>query len=317
MSIICLNNIISVRDHCQNQLAQSSSGYDLMDAPEINLAHLNDVANAEYLKGLNLLKNCVRLAIRDLETDFIQVLHANNFTANLHAEEISTGVFSSEYSNNGTGLKGIVLHKNNVRGIKKLKVSKIRIYPQNDHESATIKIIDSGRISELVVQLVGGRINEFLTDYVVEGNDVKILMEGVETLSSQLTCLLGCHGSVPNSCGYVKGWNGSAEIQKEGFGINAVFTCECDYSQILCRQSKSYVGKLLWLKARINVLEERVHSSRLNPFIIYGSEDAKKQRIELIQEYNADWNIFIDTIPHAITNDECFNCTGAKLVTNV
>lgn len=288
-----------------------------MDAPEINISSINDYASAEYKTGLDLLKNCVRLAIRDVESDFIQVLTANGFVANLNSEEISTGNFNAANTNNGVGEKGIVIYKSQHKGIRKLHIKKIRVFPLTDHAEATLKIIDSGRQSTLTIQLVGGRINEFLVDYTVEGNDVKILLEGVETMSSQLTCLLGCHGAPPNTCGYVKGWNAGGEVQKEGFGINAIFSCECDYSQILCQQSKGYVGKLIWLKARINALEERIHSTRLNPFIIYGSEDAKAQRMELIQEYNADWNTFIETIPNVITNDGCFNCSGAKMVTNV
>lgn len=318
MSQICLENIVSVRDVCAEQVIVSSSGYDMMDAPEIDLAKINDIANAEYNTGLKVLKNCVRLALRDIETDFISVLFANKISANSSSYDVVTGNFSTQYQNGGTGQKGIVIHKQNYTGIKKLRLKKIMIYPVNDNQNAQLKLIDSGRESTINVSLTGGRVNEFAIDYFVEGNDVKIVLEGVQTYSSELTCLLGCGGTIPNDCGYVKGWNGSSEIKSEGFGINAIFTCECDYSQILCQQSKNFVGLLIWLKARIYALEERINSSRINPFIIYGQEEAKNQRIELLNEYNSKWNVFIETIPNLIKgNDDCFECKKSQIVTNV
>lgn len=307
-----------MRDVAAEQVVTSSSGYDLMDAPEIDAAKINDIANTEYNTGLKILKNCVRLALRDIETDFISVLSANKISANTNSYDVTTGNFSAQNINSGSGQKGIVIHKQGNSGIKKLRIKKIRIYPVNDHESVQLKFIDSNKESVLNIALTGGKVNEFATDYFVEGNDVKILLDGVETYSSELTCLLGCNGTIPNDCGYVKGWNGSAETQREGFGVNAVFSCECDYSQILCQQSKNFVGLLIWLKSRIYVLEERIHSSRINPFIIYGQEDAKNQRIELINEYNSKWNIFIETIPNLIKgNDDCFDCKKSRVVTNV
>lgn len=318
MSQICLENIVSVRDVCAEQVIISSSGYDLMDAPEIDIARINDIANAEYNTGLKILKNCVRLALRDIETDFISVLSANKISVTNYSYDVVTGNFSTQYLNGSTGQKGIVIHRQSNSGVKKIRIKKIRIYPVNDHANAQLKLIDSGRESTMSIALTGGKVNEFAIDYFVEGSDVKIVLEGVQTYSSELTCLLGCGGSIPNDCGYVKGWNGTTEIQKEGFGINAVFSCECDYSQILCQQSKNFVGQLIWLKARIYALEERINSSRINPFIIYGQEDAKNQRIELLNEYNKKWNVFIETIPNLITgNDDCFECKKAKIVTNV
>lgn len=318
MSQICLENIVTVRDVAAEQFLTSSSGYDLMDAPEIDAAKIDDIATTEYNTGLKILKNCVRLALRDIETDFISVLSANKISTNTNSYDVITGNFSAQNINSGTGQKGIVIHKQGNSGIKKIRIKKIRIYPVNDHESVQLKFIDSGKESVLNIALIGEKVNEFATDYFVEGNDVKILLEGVETYSSELTCLLGCNGTIPNDCGYVKGWNGSTETQREGFGVNAVFSCECDYSQILCQQSKNFVGLLIWLKSRIYVLEERIHSSRINPFIIYGQEDAKNQRIELINEYNSKWNIFIDTVPNLISgNDDCFECKKSRIVTNV
>ncbi|MFC7347311.1 hypothetical protein ACFQO9_11340 [Chryseobacterium zhengzhouense] len=318
MSQICLENIVTVRDVCSNQPIASSSGYDLMDAPEIDVVRINDIANAEYSTGLKVLKNCVRLALRDIETDFISVLAANKISAISHSYDVATGNFSQQFENNSLGQKGIVIHRQNTRGIKKLRIKKVRIFPVNDHDNAQLKFIDSGKESIINISLIGGKINEFATDYFVEGDNVKILLDGIATYSSELTCLLGCNGRIPNDCGYVKGWNGSNEIQKEGFGINAVFSCECDYSQVLCQQSKNFVGLLIFLKSRIYVLEERIRSSRINPFVIYGQEDAKNQRIELMSEYNSKWNIFIETIPNLLNgNDDCFDCKKSRIATNV
>lgn len=322
MGAICLNNIVTVRDLCKNEFTKPTSGYDLMDAPEINRAILGQLAGGEYVQGLGLLKDCIKYALRDISTDLVGVLAANKYAANITAENISTGSFDGGLTNGNVNLeRGLTIFRNPSKGIKKLKIKEIHIFPINSVSSIDLKFYDSGFVSTIPVQLVGGQINKFNIDYTVNGDFVKILLNNsqVQTYSSKLTCMTTCNGALPNDCGYVMGYNGNTEIQKEGFGINAVFSCECDFDQLLCNFSNSYIGKIVWTKARVYALEERLRSNRLTNFLIYNRDEVNTFRIELENEYRSLWNGFVMALPNLLkySKDDCITCKGVQIVTNV
>ncbi|MBW7913075.1 MAG: hypothetical protein H3C54_05095, partial [Taibaiella sp.] len=78
-----LENIISVRDVCAGEQQQSLSGLDLMDAPEISIKNLANIANEEYTTGLNLAKKKVQQAIILVRNDMMSVMAANKVIPNL------------------------------------------------------------------------------------------------------------------------------------------------------------------------------------------------------------------------------------------
>lgn len=323
MADICLQNIVTVRDYCAGQPSTASSGYDLFDAPEISLANLAGMAKDSYLSGLALLRAKMRLALLEVQNDFINFLQVNRFATILNAPAISTGRFTTDYTNPAAAQeRGITLYRNpGQSGIRKLRIRKLSVFPIQSVEGVQIRFYDNGYVSAITVNLVGGQINNFDVDYTVQGNSVRILMDNAAfaTYSSVLTCMTTCTGAMPNDCGYVKGYNGSAEIQKEGFGINAEFSCDCDYTELLCSYSKNYVGKIVWTKARALLLSERINSQRLNPFIIYGRDDAIRLQTEVENEYREAWNNFALSLPELLkyVKSDCIACKGVQIVTNL
>lgn len=322
MNNTCLQNIVSVTDPCSDVVPTSLSGYDLLDAPEISKSNVSQIANADEPNGYLFLKKQLQYAIRDINNDFIALLNTNNLIVQTGVSSISTGEFSNAYTNTPNQKQGITLHRNSnhrANSIKKLVVKDVLIYPVNDHVETTLFILDGTEVIEYPIQLIGGKINRFVIDYTAQNSEhLHIYLDNVETYSSQLTCLLGCGGTIPNECGYVKGYNNGVQVQREGYGINAIFGCECDYESLLCRFSKTYIGEIIYLKARANILKERLYNDRLTPYIIYGRDEAEKMQVEIENEYREKWNAFVSSVPDLLKHDsDCINCKKVKIVVNV
>lgn len=318
----CLQNIVSVSNPCYAEKAINTSGYDLMDAPEINKSNLSQIAGSDNPNGFEFLKEQLTFAVRDVTNDFIALLNTNNLITKIFNSSISTGEFNSGYTNQSNSKQGITLNRNlkNQRpdSIKKMIVQDVLIYPVKDHSSTILYLQDGPELKQIHIQLIGSKINKFSINHKVQNSNIHIYLENVDTYASNLTCLVGCNGTTPNECGYVKGYNNGNEVQREGFGINAVFTCECDYESLLCRYSKSYVGKIIFLKTRANILKERIHNDRINSLIIYGREEAEKLHVEIENEYREAWNAFVESVPNLLTNDsDCIDCRKVKIVVNV
>lgn len=318
----CLQNIVSVSNPCEAVKEVSLSGYDLLDAPELSVSNISQIANSDEPNGYLFLKKQLEYAIRDVNNDFIALLNSNNLIVQTGVSSISTGEFSNAYTNAANQKQGITIHRNaNKRpnSIKKLVLKDVLIYPTQDHEQTTLYIQDGTEITEIAIKLYGNRINRFPIEYTAKNSDhLHVYLDNVETYSSQLTCLLGCGGTIPNECGYVKGYNNGVTVQREGYGINAVFGCECDFESLLCRFSKTYIGEIIYLKARANILKERLYNERLTPYIIYGREEAEKLQVEIENEYREKWNAFVNSIPDLLANDsDCINCKRVKIVVNV
>lgn len=323
-----LQNIISVRDVCADEQASSLSGLDLMDAPEISAKNLANIANEEYITGLNLARKKVEQATILVRNDLMSVLAANKVMPNLSTKKYTSGEFKTNV-NYPTEAKerGLTLYKNkNVKGaLRKTVIHNVHVYPLEDVENATLKVYDDyagGLVSTYNVDLEGEKANTFKLEYEVKGSFARVLLDGTNTpvAGTYLTCFTGCNGTIPNDCGYTKGWYDDKEItSKEGFGINLEFSCNCDYEQLLCDLAQTYVGEIVWLKSRVLLMEEHLRTNRLNNWVVYGREETKEYLTDVENQYREKWNTFAGALPSILKQfkDDCLNCNGIRWVTNV
>ena len=323
-----LNNIISVRDVCAAEPAESLSGLDLMDAPELSPLNLASIANEEYVTGLNLARKKAEQAVILVRNDMMSVLAANNVIPNLSAKLHTTGTFKTNVTFPAEAKeRGLTVYKNKriKGGLRKLKIKTVKIYPLADAEDVELKVYDDyaeGTVTTYTVNLTANEVNTFKIDYELKGSFARVLLDGtnVPVGSAYLTCFTGCNGTMPNDCGYTKGWYDDKEISgKEGFGICLDFACECDYEQLLADLSKTYIGEIVWLKARVLVLEEHMRTNRLNNWVIYGREETERFLTDIENQYRDKWNIFTGAMPGILRQfkDDCIICNGIKWVVNL
>lgn len=323
-----LQNIISVRDVCSGEQSTSLSGLDLMDAPEISAKNLANIANEEYVTGLNLAKKKVEQATLLVRNDLMSAMAANKVLPNLSAKKYTIGEFKTTINYAAEAKeRGVTLYKNRkIRGeLRKLKIYNVQVYSLSDAEGVELKIYDDyagGTVSTYNVDVEANKVNTFNVEYVVRGTFARVLLDGtnVSVAGTYLTCFTGCNGTMPNDCGYTKGWYDDKEISsKEGFGINLEFSCACDYEQLLCDLAQTYIGEIVWLKSRVLLLEEHLRTNRLNNWVVYGREEVKDYLADIENQYRDKWKIFIDAMPGILKQfrDDCLVCNGIRWVTNV
>lgn len=326
MNPLC--NIISVRDACNNETSVSLSGLDLMDAPEISILNLAHIANEEYVTGLNLAKQKATQAVIHVRNDLMSAMAVNHVIPDLSTKRHTTGEFKTNISFPAEAKeRGLTLYKNTrIRGeLRKLRIHTVKLYPLADASQATLKVYDDyagGVVSTYKIDLLGQQVNTFNINYEVKGSFARVLLDGTDipVASAYLTCFTGCNGTMPNNCGYTKGWYDDKEISgKEGFGIALEFGCECDYDQLLCDLGKTYIGEIVWLKARVLLMEEHLCSNRLNNWVVYGREETEQYLTDVENQYREKWKIFINAMPGILKQykDDCLHCNGTKWIVNL
>lgn len=323
-----INNIISVRDVQGTETPSSLSGLDLMDAPELSIRNLANIANEEYVTGMQLAQRKVQQATLLVRNDFMSILAANRVMPQLAERQYTTGEFRVATTFPAEAKeRGLTLYRNTrIKGtLRKLYINSIQVYPLADATGAELKIYDDaggGTVSVYNIDLNANTVNTFRVNYEVKGNFARVLLNGTDipVASSFLTCFTGCNGTLPNDCAYTRGWYDDKEISgKEGFGINVEFNCSCDYEQLLCDMARTYIGEIVWLKSRVLLLEEHLRTNRLNNWVVYGREEAQQYLTDIENQYRDKWRIFADTVPGILQQfkDDCLQCNGVKWVVNV
>jgi hypothetical protein len=322
----CLENIISLNDKCGNIVTPSLSGYYLQNAPEITPLALSAIANEKYIDGATLAQAILNNSLLDIKNDFLAVLSANDMVSDVTAITYTTSEFNITTSFPETSKeRGLTLYKTpqSKNKLKKVTIKTVSVLPLVSKEDGEILIYDNGNVYTYPVEFTANMINTIEVNHIVEGTYARVLVDNSDlpVSSSTLICFTGCNGKLPNDCGYTKGYNGDGDISsKEGYGVSIDFQCECDYESILCDLAKTYIGKLIYLKTRIGLLDERINSNRLNNFIIYGIEEAKDRKKELDSEYTETWNTLVASLPNLLKKyipSDCLTCNRTSWRTNI
>lgn len=319
----CLDNIVSANFGCDT-FVESTSGFDLKDAPEISTINLARIANEDVVTGAQLAKNKLQLAIKEVRNDFYGVLAGNNIMPNLNEEVYETSEFKTGTTYPAEAKeRGFTIYRSSHKGnLRKLRIKSISVYPLVNKNGAEVKIYDNGVWAIFTLDLVANQINTIQTDYTISGNWARVVMDGtgMPVGSAHLTCMIGCGGTIPNDCAYTKGWNGTKEISgKEGFGLGVEFQCYCDYDWLLCSLAKTYIGKIIFLKARILLANEWLYTNRLNNWTVYNKEQLPELIKSLEMEYVSEWNTFVRSLPSILKSykDDCLECRQARWVQNI
>jgi hypothetical protein len=319
-----LNNIVTLGIAPDD--GASLSGFQLINAPGITLKTLNNIANETYTKGVNLALLKKSLSTTQFYNDFIGALQANRVMTTISEPLYDTSVFNPNNSvGSSTMERGIELWRNvSYRGtLRKLIVKNVQLFPLASG-TATLKIYDGFTETDYAVNLTANQVNTFAADYTVNeySKGIKVLVDApsIPFASAAVICGQGCNNSMPNPCGFANGWSGAAREKHEGYGVNVQFQCHCDYSQIITDMANSFTGELIYLKWQYNIWEEQYKTDRFSTWCVYNREDIKKEILPDIEaRYNEKWNAMMDGLYQIllIYRDDCLNCRGIRLRTNI
>lgn len=319
----CLNNIVTL-GACDDEAP--SSGFKLLDAAGISIKNLNNIADDSYIKGVELAERKKQVALNIVRNDFLSALAAKNVVTQLVDRTYS----SSTFITNSTlgiynGERGLTLFRSrNIRGnLTKQTISSVDIYG-----SATgnidLVIYDAGIKTEYEFTLVNGQVNTFSINYEVRSSNdaefcrVVINNSTFQPASATIACKEGCNNTMPNECGYIRGWDGSKQVKNESYGININFSCQCDYESLLCSFSKTYIGELIWLKWQSLIFDEQYKTNRFVNWVIYNRDDLPGYIESLESQYASQWNNLNAGLYNMLKvyRDSCIDCRSVRFVTN-
>lgn len=300
-----------------------------MQAAGMSPKNLANIAEEQYVQGVKLANVKKIVAQTLLRNDLIGVLIGNNI-ASINADP----VYNSSTFIPGTdmglypGARGVTLHAANsdYRGrLKKRKITGISCYPLVNG-TADIQIVDVIQgvttITPFAASFVANRINTFAIDYTCIGNDVRVIIDNtsINFCSAPITCMKGCNNSMPNTCAWVDGWAGPAPVKSEGYGINVMFKCHCDYDQLICDLSPAFTGELIWLKWQELIYDEQLKTNRFTAWTTYNRDELPTYIAQLQNQYNTKWNQLVSGSLFNILKeyrDDCLQCRGVRILTNI
>lgn len=257
----------------------------------------------------------VKKFLSELGINAIALLAQRGFTTAMVNDSLSVARFQ-----NGVVIpasnspRGIILRPE-VRSatIRRSRIASIQALPLQSATEATLTIHDNGLAYSYTVELVGGQVNTFAIQHTIEGTAAHVYLTapGVSFTSSKLVC--NCDSTLPPGYGSLNGWNGTVGSSREGFGLSVVLERFCDYDYLMCQMAQTYLGEIVWLKARILLLEERLQSNRLNNWVLYDREDVGEYKAELEVYYDQRWNAMVAALPGLIQarrDNDCLPCRG-------
>lgn len=321
----CLDDLVNISGYCATG-EPSTAKLDLLRAPELSKRTLAQAAGTKYINGYNLAFSMLENAHTDVQDDLQGALLRNGYIADLTNVPYETSRFNSGLSVGASNAqRGVTIYpvaKGHSRGIRRTRLTKVQVYPVSSYADARLLIIDNGQqYAYNNVNLTGGVINEIEIAHTVAGQFARVVVDAgnMDFYKTELTCFEGCHGQLPNTCGYVRGYNGISDVRdREGFGVNVTFECYCDLNEIFCVFKDSYVAKLIYNKTRILLLDERIHSDRLNDFVVFGKDEAEELLAEVTGEYDMKFNELIASMPKYLQTirDSCITCKKPSWIAN-
>lgn len=319
----CINNIV-VLGLCDDPAP--SSGFKLLDAAGISIKNLNNIADDSSIQGLQLAANKKVVALNMVRNDFLAALSSKNVVTQLANRTYKSSNFITNSNiGNYNGERGLTLFRSrNIRGeLTKQTIYSVDIYGTSNANIDLI-IYDAGVKTEYEFTLVNGQINTFGINYKVracrEHEFCRVVIDNniFSPAQAVIECKEGCNNTMPNECGFVKGWDGQRQVKNEGYGININFSCECDYESLLCSLSKTYIGELIWLKWQELIFDEQYKTNRFDNWVIYNRDELPQYIEKLEAQYANQWNNLnaglYDMLK--IYRDSCLNCRNTRFVVN-
>lgn len=326
----CIQNIVTL-GICPDE-ETPTSGLTLMMAAGISPKNLSNIASDFDVNGITMAMQKKELALTQFRNDFYGALQTNKIQLMLAKTEYDISYFKEDV-NKGIydGYRGIILHKNAAYkgSLRKTYIDSVSVYPLQSGDT-TIRIIVGSTEYAYPVTVVASQINTFDSDTFnnfpfeipAQYENAKIFVDSseIQFASSYITCKKGCNGSQTNDCGWAEGWDGTKREKHEGFGVNAIFHCECDYDTVICDMAKSFSGELIWLKWQIAIFEEQYKSNRFENWVVYNNEDINKIWLpQLYNDYATKWNQMMAGLLGILRsyNDSCLDCRRIRRLPNI
>lgn len=324
----CLNNIIGVKNPCDNDNVESLSGYNITDYPGISLQSAANVADEKTVSGYNYLVDLVRRAMLRLNNDLLSYINSEYRVNTIKTSEWKTGNWIVPYVIVPGGIagqqRGIYFQKKNVNcQLYKLHIARVRIY-SNYTGTTDLKITDpgGGLTYTVPINLVAGEVKEFNLNLQLMGNESRVTLDSsIPVYSNKPSCGNGCGGQPISDAVNVYGIDNGVTQKTESFGIEVDILVKCDISKLVCDMaSDKIIGQAAFELCGAMFYDEMVKSPRLNYLTIYKGDDLAEQAKAGFQSYrNYMENAFAGLKNYISGKDggcKCIECGGVIVQSN-
>lgn len=343
--VSCLDEVIGIRGCPEEANYEPLSGMYLSDLAGINIVNASQAADSTTVTGYELIKKSVRLAQRQVVSDFLGQLAkaptSLRFNSILDDSSINTSG-SYEFSEKRNSLLGIKVEKFTTDSLSRLRVFGFRFVSDAAVADKVITVTTDRFEEETVtVQVVKG-INSIDISVDADVNWVRISFDLSDISIGRREawwnygagCLKHCEPSA-NKCAYV-----SCELSEDGgvvweetaeyFGFNLSVQCACSKEALACYY-KSELEMALLYKAGMMFLSEVQHTDRVNHYTENSPERIRSLLIEWgggedlvtgIRHSGMYWKSLQSAVSQAKmsiheVSGVCVSCTGNRITSEL
>jgi hypothetical protein len=315
--ILCGKRVlIGVRDF--DECAKPESGLFINDLPQITFKAAAKIANSDLQTAKETLRNCINVATKLVFDEFSQeaiIMNRWNDDASL----IPQAQFNGKTRGITANKSGLLLRR------YRSEISQFFIDSVFVKATATgagkVYIVDGSKTEEFDVDTKADEEVEVVTNYRAKSEEIKILFDS--DLFGTYDGPVNNTGRGKNSCYtcsgksmdvFVAGWNGTAQ-DNNCYGIKVRGTVRCFEDNLLCGLI-SKMHTILWYRAGIEFLNAFINTDRINFLTAFGKEQAKENRKELKELYDARYEAFISNSQNYIRalKADCLKCNTNRHV---
>lgn len=320
--INCLKDLISV-DTC-NASENACAVFSFNDIPWYSDVRAGAFNDSRYVSLTDFKEKMIKLAAIELSNEItsynasgVQLKDVIGYYNSYSSQDL--GCVSGDFS------KGLLIKRTCECDAVRIRLDRFCIYhkPDNSIPSITISIqLDGGVSIPYVVNLSPTGVTCFGNICDADGNKLSaknsILIftnhDSIQLVKHKIPCQTGCHNAPKNDCLFVEGLHDGKYDSSYTYGIEAVASCYCDFSELFCSGvDKEKMATLLLYKLEYKVAEYALLSNRTDMF---------KNNLELItarinkqaEQYKIEFKNYLDSTYKLLASNtryrKCVTCNG-------
>lgn len=300
MQPTCFNNFIGVK--CLTT-GTPTSGLYINDLEGLNLKYAANIADSDYISGLQFLNDKIQFATKLVISDLTRY-SLPYFRINSVVDELSVGDWANNTLATANVDRGVHLQIKRSRMLR-INISNIKIKLGNANTSHVVYIEDGTNSENYSFTTDANGEAEINLNFTSTTQDVYVYMDNTSINVNNSSIKTGC-GCSSKSGQYLSayGWNGSGNSNST-YGLKIQATAVCDNDEFACVLGPK-LGLPILYRSGIEILHEAVATDRLNSLTLLDTDKINFLLENWTSEYDKQMKMLIESLPQLLRRiDEC------------
>jgi len=300
MQPTCFNNFIGVK--CLTT-GTPTSGLYINDLEGLNLKYAANIADSDYISGLQFLNDKIQFATKLVISDLTRY-SLPYFRINSVVDELSVGDWTNNTLATANVDRGVHLQIKRSRMLR-INISNIKIKLGNANTSEVVYIEDGTNTTNYSFTTDANGEAEINLNFTSTTQDVYVYMDNTSINVNNSSIKTGC-GCSSKSGQYLSayGWNGSGNSNST-YGLKIQATAVCDNDEFACVLGPK-LGLPILYRSGIEILHEAVSTDRLNSLTLLDTDKINFLLENWTAEYDKQMKMLIESLPQLLRRiDEC------------